>query len=151
MPTNNGIDRQRIQKFRTNEYQSVDSAAGEFPWSRPPQNVYLLSQRQNFCIERYPRPKQIDNHPNNQPEYIPHCTTASPDFRSFASQMRFPTRTDIRRATLFYLFNLKGALRAPMQERRLSPAGTTRKNRSASRRRRQPHYATRQSSGRHFS
>ena len=75
MPTNNGVrlhDRQRIANFRkqpiqANEYQSVNGAEGEFLWSRPPQNVDLLSQRQIFCLERYPRPKQIDNHPTNQP------------------------------------------------------------------------------------
>jgi len=56
-----------IEPIQANEYQSVDGAEGEFLWSRPPQNVYLLSQRQNFCLERYPRPKQIDNHPTKQP------------------------------------------------------------------------------------
>jgi hypothetical protein len=50
MPANNGVrldDRQRIANFRehpieTNEYHSVDGAEGEFPWSTPPQDVYLL-------------------------------------------------------------------------------------------------------------
>src|SRR5258707_1279701 len=50
MPANNGVrldDPQRIANFRehpieTNEYHSVDGAKGEFPWSTPPQDVYLL-------------------------------------------------------------------------------------------------------------
>src|ERR1700724_3812181 len=40
------------------------------------------------------------NSPTNEPEKIPHYTTASPDSRSAANQMRFPTRTvsDIHRS-----------------------------------------------------
>jgi predicted TIM-barrel fold metal-dependent hydrolase len=56
------LNRQRIanvrkQSIQTNEYQSVDSAKGEFLWSSPPQNVYLLPQCPNLCLERCPRPK----------------------------------------------------------------------------------------------
>src|SRR5258705_8514861 len=50
MPANNGVrldDRQRIANFREHpieryEYHSADGAEGEFPWSTPPQDVYLL-------------------------------------------------------------------------------------------------------------
>jgi hypothetical protein len=40
-----------------------------------------------------PATEMIDNRPTNEPEKIPHYTTASPDSRSTANQMRFPTRT----------------------------------------------------------
>src|SRR5712671_7218073 len=94
MPANNGVrldDRQRIANFRehpieTNEYHSVDDAEGEFPWSTPPQNVYLLPQRPNLCLKRYPRPDQIDDHPTNEPAKIPHCARSSSDSRSTAKQ-----------------------------------------------------------------
>jgi hypothetical protein len=50
MPANYGLrldDRQRIANSRdhpieTNEYHSVDSAEGEFPWNTSLQDVYLL-------------------------------------------------------------------------------------------------------------
>src|SRR5665647_820051 len=101
MPTNNGVrlhDRQRIANFReqpieTNEYQAVDGAEGEFFWSSSPQNVYLLPQSPNLCLECCPRPDQIDNRPTNQPEKIPHYTTSSPDSPLPASRMRFTTGT----------------------------------------------------------
>ena len=101
MPANNGIrlnDRQRIANFRkqpieTNEYQSVDGTEGEFLWSSPPQNVYLLPQRPNLCLERCPRPEQIDDRPTNKSAKIPHPTTGLPDSRSTASRMRFATGT----------------------------------------------------------
>jgi hypothetical protein len=38
----------------------------------PSRNVYLLPQRQNFRFERCPRPKQICDHPNNEPDKISH-------------------------------------------------------------------------------
>ena len=64
MPTNNGIrlhDRQRIanvwkQPIETNEYQAVEDAERNSLRSSPPQNVYLLSQCPNLCLERCPRP-----------------------------------------------------------------------------------------------
>jgi hypothetical protein len=101
VPADNGVrlhNRQRIarvrkQSIQTNEYQSVDGAEGEFLWSSPPQNIDLLPQRPNLCLKRCSRADQIDDHPTNKPAKIPHGTTASPDSRSFASQMRFPTGT----------------------------------------------------------
>jgi hypothetical protein len=101
VPTDNGFrlhNRQRIanvrkQSIQTNEYQSVDSAEGEFLWSSPPQNVYLLPQRPNLCLKRRSRADQIDDHPTNKPAKIPHGTTASPDSLSTASQIRFATGT----------------------------------------------------------
>jgi hypothetical protein len=104
MPTNNGVrlhDRQRIANFReqpieTNEYQAVDGAEGELFWSSSPQNVYLLPQSPNLCLECCPRPDQIDNRPTNKPEKIPHYTTSSPDSPLPASRMRFTTGTPHR-------------------------------------------------------
>jgi hypothetical protein len=61
-----------------------------------PQNVYLLPQYPNFCLERCPRPKQINDHPNNEPDKISHPVTASPDSRSTASQIEFATGTAVR-------------------------------------------------------
>ena len=114
VPADNGVrfhNRQRIarvskQLIQTNEYQSVDGADGEFLWSSPPQNIDLLPQRPNLCLKRCSRADQIDDHPTNQPAKIPHGTTASPDSRSFASQMRFPTGTPgagVKRPAFFYL------------------------------------------------
>jgi hypothetical protein len=101
MPANNGLrldDRQRIANFRkhpieTNEYHSVDGAEGEFLWSSPPQNVYLLPQRPSLCLKRCSRADQIDDHPTNKPAENPHGTTASPDSLSTANQIRFATGT----------------------------------------------------------
>jgi hypothetical protein len=59
--------------------------------SGSPQNVYLLPQRQNFSLERSPRPKQICHHANNEPDKISPPATASPDSRSTASQIEFAT------------------------------------------------------------
>jgi len=53
------------------------------------QNVYLLPQRHDFRLERCPGPKQIYHRPNNKPDKIYHPATASPDFRSTASQIKF--------------------------------------------------------------
>src|ERR1700682_3020574 len=94
MPADKGVrldDRQRIANFReqpieTNEYHSVDGAEGEFLWSSSPQNVDLLPQRPNLCLKHCPRPDQIDNHPTNEPEKIPHCARSSSDSRSTAKQ-----------------------------------------------------------------
>src|SRR5450759_4560082 len=101
MPADKGVrlnDRQSIansreQPIETNEYQTVDGTEGEFLWSSPPQDVYLLPQRPNLCLERCPRPEQIDDCPTNKSAKIPHPTTGLPDSRSTASQMRFATGT----------------------------------------------------------
>ena len=87
------IANSREQPIETNKYQSVDGTEGEFLWSSPPQDVYLLPQRQNLCLERCPRPEQIDDRPTNKSAKIPHPTTGLPDSRSTASQMRFATGT----------------------------------------------------------
>jgi hypothetical protein len=87
MPADNGVqfnDSQSIansreQPIETNEYQPVDGTKGEFLWSSPPQDVYLLPQRLNLCLERCPRPAQIDDRPTNKPAKIPHSTTELPD------------------------------------------------------------------------
>src|SRR6202022_1268720 len=42
---------------------------------------------------RCPRPKQIGDRPNNEPDKISHPATASPDSRSTASQIEFATGT----------------------------------------------------------
>src|ERR1039458_5307989 len=95
MPADNGVrlnDRQNIansgkQPIETNEYQSVDGTEGEFLWSSPPQNVYLLPQRPNLCLKRCPRPEQIDDQPTNKSAKIPHPTRGLPDSRSTASRI----------------------------------------------------------------
>ena len=43
-------------------------------------NVYLLPQRPNLCLERCPRPEQIGHRPTNEPAKIPHPTTGLPEF-----------------------------------------------------------------------
>src|SRR5450631_3248454 len=101
MPADKGVrlnDRQSIansreQPIETNKYQSVDGTEGEFLWSGPPQDVYLLPQRPNLCLKECPRPEQIDDCPTNKSAKIPHPTTGLPDSRSTASQMRFATGT----------------------------------------------------------
>jgi hypothetical protein len=83
MPTNNSIglhDRQRIanlwkQPIETSEYQVFEDAERNSLRSSPPQNVNLLPQRPNFCLERCPRPKWIDNRPTNEPEKFPQIET----------------------------------------------------------------------------
>jgi hypothetical protein len=80
VPTDNGVrlhNRQRIASVRkkpieANKNQSVDGAEGLFLWSSSPQHVYLLPQHPNFSLERCPRPKQICDHPNNEPGKISH-------------------------------------------------------------------------------
>jgi hypothetical protein len=65
MPANDSVrlhDRQRLanlwkQPIETNEYQAVEDAERESLRSSPPQNVYLLPQCPNLCLERCPRPK----------------------------------------------------------------------------------------------
>src|ERR1700758_1680263 len=94
MPFDYGLrldNRQRIANAREKPIKAVDGAEGLFLGSGSPQNVYLLPQRQNFSLERCPRPKQICDHPNNEPGKISHFKTASPDSRSTASQIEFAT------------------------------------------------------------
>src|ERR1700737_899313 len=101
MPFDYGLrpnDRQRFANAReksieANKNQSVDGAEGLFLGSGSPQNDYLLPQHPNFRLERCPRPKQINDHPNNKADKISHPVTASPDSRSTASQIEFATGT----------------------------------------------------------
>jgi hypothetical protein len=101
MPADNGVrlnDRQSIansrkQPIKPNEYQSVYGTEGEFLWSSPPQDVYLLPQRPNLSLKRCLRPEQIDDRPANKSAKIPHPTTGLPDSRLAASRMRFTTGT----------------------------------------------------------
>src|SRR5271169_5927251 len=103
MPFDYGLrlnNRQRIANARekpieANKNQSVDGAEGLFVRSGSPQNVYLLPQRRNFSLERCPRPKQIGDHPNNEPDKISHPATGSPDSRLTASQIEFATGTAV--------------------------------------------------------
>src|ERR1700738_3870092 len=106
MPFDYGLrpnNRQRIANARAkpidpNKNQAVDEAEGLFLRSGSPQNVYLLPQRQNFRLERCPRPKQIYDRPNNEPDKISHPATASSDSRSTASQIEFATGTATSRS-----------------------------------------------------
>jgi hypothetical protein len=101
MPFDHGLrlnNRQRIANARekpieANKNQSVDGAEGLFLRSGSPQNVYLLPQHPNFHLKRCPRPKQICDHPNNEPEKISHPARASPDSRSTDSQIEFTIGT----------------------------------------------------------
>jgi hypothetical protein len=101
MPFDYGLrlnNRQRIANARekpieANKNQAVDGAEGLFLRSGSPQNVYLLPQHPNFRLERCPRPKQICDHPNNEPDKTSHPATASPDSRSTASQIEFAIGT----------------------------------------------------------
>jgi hypothetical protein len=99
-------NRQRIanaKPIEANKSQSVDGAEDLFLGSGSPQNVYLLPQHPNFRLERCPRPKQINDHPNNEPDKISHPATASPDSRSTASQIEFATwTTSIARFSVNY-------------------------------------------------
>jgi hypothetical protein len=76
----------REEAIETNEYQSVDGTEGLFLGGGSSQNNDLLPQRQNLGLDRCPRPKQIDNRPDNEPDKISHYRSASPDSRSTASQ-----------------------------------------------------------------
>jgi hypothetical protein len=106
MPFDHGLrldNRQRIANARekpikANKHPSVDGAEGLSLRSGSLQNDYLLPQRQDFRLERCPRPKQIYHRPNNEPDKIHHPATASPDFRSTASQIEFATVTTRLRA-----------------------------------------------------
>src|ERR1700726_711281 len=106
MPFDYGLrfdNRQRIPNARekpieADKNQSVDGAEGLFLRSGSPQNVYLLSQHPNFCLKRCPRPKQICDHPNNEPDKISHPATASPDSRPTASQIEFAIGTGVTTA-----------------------------------------------------
>ena len=81
--------------IKANKNQAVDGAEGVFLRSGSPQNVYLLPQHPNFHLDRCPRPKQICDDPNNEPDKISHHATASPDSRPTASQIQFATGTSI--------------------------------------------------------
>jgi hypothetical protein len=81
--------------MEANKNQSGDGAEGLFLGSGSPQNVYLPPQRQNFSLERCPRPKQICDHPDNEPDKISHPATASPDSPLTASQIEFATGTGL--------------------------------------------------------
>jgi hypothetical protein len=114
MPFDHGLrlNRQRIPNARekpieADKNQSVDGAEGLFLRSGSPQNVYLLPQHSNFCLKRCPRPKQIDDHPNHEPDKISHPATASPDSRSTASQIEFAIGTTGR-----YVSGLKNLAKA---------------------------------------
>jgi hypothetical protein len=80
MPLDYGLrldNRQRIANARAkpikaNKNQSVDGAEGLSLGSGSPQNVYLLPQHPNFRLKRRPRPKQICDRPNNEPDKISH-------------------------------------------------------------------------------
>jgi hypothetical protein len=70
--------------------------AGLFAWpcTWPRWSVrYRRPQHPNFHLERCPRPKQICDHPNNEPDKISHPARASPHSRSTASQIEFATGT----------------------------------------------------------
>src|ERR1700722_7640821 len=122
MPFDYGLrlhNRQRIANARAkpteaNKNQSVDGAEGLFLRSGSPQNVYLLPQRPNFSLKRCPRPKQINDHPNDEPDKISHPATASPDSRSTASQIEFATGTaaqskrPVRRQKILRVFRMAG-------------------------------------------
>jgi len=90
MPFDHGLrpnNRQRIANARekpikANKNRAVDGAEGLFLRSGSPQNIYLLPQHPNFYLTRCPRPKQICDHPNNEPDKISHPARASPDSRS---------------------------------------------------------------------
>src|SRR3981081_1408821 len=103
MPFDYGLrlnDRQRIANAReksieANKNQSVDGAEGLFLGSGAPQHFHLLPEHPNFRLDRCPRPKQINDHPNNKADKISHPVTASPDSRSTASQIEFATGTAV--------------------------------------------------------
>jgi hypothetical protein len=61
--------------------------------SRHALHVYLMPQDQNLCLERYPRPEQIDDRPTNKFTKTLHPTAGLPDSRSTASRTRFATGT----------------------------------------------------------
>src|ERR1700686_3564446 len=103
MPFDHGLrlnNRQRIANARekpikANKNQAGYGAEGLLVRSGSPQNVYLLSQHPNFHLKRCPRPKQICDHPNNEPDKISHPARASPDSRSTASQIEFAIGTTL--------------------------------------------------------
>src|SRR6201992_2581949 len=109
MPFDHGLrlnNRQRIanprgKPIKANKNQAVDGAEGWFLRSGSPKNVYLLPQHPNFHLKRCPRPKQICDHPNNEPDKISHPARASPDSRSTASQIEFAIGTACRRKRSF--------------------------------------------------
>ena len=62
--------------------------------------VDRVPQHPNFHLERCPRPKQICDHPNNEPDKISHPARASPDSRSTASQIEFAIGTAVGRSEI---------------------------------------------------
>jgi hypothetical protein len=132
MPFDHGLrlnNRQRIANARekpikANKNQAVDGAEGLFLRSGSPQNVYLLPQHQNFSLDRCPRPKQICDHPNNEPDKISHPAKASPDSRSTASQIEFAIGTAVRltsRPPMF--FEIEGRMQVAATKKRRNSAG----------------------------
>ena len=55
----------RVKPIEANKNQAVDGAEGLFLRSGSPQNVYLLPQRQEFHLERCPRPERPDQRQPN--------------------------------------------------------------------------------------
>jgi hypothetical protein len=111
MPFDHGLrlgNRQRLANARAkpikaHKNQSVDGAEGFLGAVRRRTFIccYLLPQRQNFRLERCPRPKQIYHCPNNEPDKSSHPATASPDSRSTASQIEFATGTGRSQTSLY--------------------------------------------------
>src|ERR1700674_677485 len=118
MPFDHGLrlnNRQRIANARekpikANKNQAVDGAEGLFLRSGSPQNVYLLPQHPNFHLKRCPRPKQICDHPNNEPDQISHPARASPDSRSTA-KVPTPDSCDAAKIRLYSITSLRAGLR----------------------------------------
>src|SRR4249920_3637466 len=96
------IENARAKPIKANKNQSVDGAEGLFLRSGSSQNVDLLPQHPNFCLKHRPRPDQIYDHPNNEPDKISHHATASPDSRSTASQIGFATGTGSRKNSIAF-------------------------------------------------
>jgi len=79
----------RFSSIKANKNQAVDGAEGLLLRIGSPQSVYLLPQHPNFHLKHCPRPKQICDNPNNEPDKISHPARASPDSRSTASEIEF--------------------------------------------------------------
>jgi hypothetical protein len=118
MPFDHGLrlnNRQRIANARekpikANKNQAVDGAEGLFLRSGSSQNVYPLPQHPNFHLKRCPRPKQICDHPNNEPDKISHPARASPDSRSTA-KVPTPDSCDAAKIRLYSITSLRAGLR----------------------------------------
>src|SRR6266568_6109382 len=55
------------QPIKADEYQSVDAAEEKPFWRGPPQDIDLLAQHQDLCLERPSRLEQVHEHPPDQP------------------------------------------------------------------------------------